>query len=190
VWNQEGRLQGRSDVPLARHEAERPVLLPDELIGFRLLSSPLRRAAETARMLGLGEPVIEPRLIEMAWGAWEGRTLPQLRAALGPAMVAMEALGLDFHPPGGESPRMVQHRVQPLLAEIAVEGRSTLAVTHKGVIRAILALASGWDMRDDPPWRLSWSAVQLLHLASDGTPSIERLNLGPDHDPGSGVATR
>jgi probable phosphoglycerate mutase len=37
---------------------------------------------ETARLLGL-EPEPEPRLIEMDWGAWEGRSLAALRAELG-----------------------------------------------------------------------------------------------------------
>ena len=40
----------------------------------------------------------------------------------------------------------------------------TLAVTHRGVIRAILAEATGWDMRGKPPARLDWDAVHLFML--------------------------
>ena len=121
--------------------------------------------------------MVEPRLTEMAWGEWQGASLAGLRASLGAEMVLAEAAGLDFQPPGGESPREVQARVVPLLAEIARSGRSTAAVTHKGVIRAVLSLATGWDMRDKPPHRLSWAAAQLFRLDPAGWPAVERLNL-------------
>jgi broad specificity phosphatase PhoE len=175
-WNAARRLQGREDVPLTAETAP-DWRVPAELDGFRWLSSPLRRAIDTARRLGIAEPEIEPRLIEMRWGAWEGETLAGLRARLGAAMAAAEATGLDFRPPGGESPREVQARLMPLLAEIARAGRPVTAVTHKGVIRAVLALATDWDMRDKPPHRLSWSAAQLFCLDAQGRPTIARLNL-------------
>jgi broad specificity phosphatase PhoE len=65
----------------------------------------------------------------------------------------------------------------PLLAEIARSGHPTAAITHKGVIRAVLALATGWDMRDKPPHRLSWAAAHLFRLDPAGWPAVERLNL-------------
>ena len=94
-WNENGLVQGHSDVPLSdrgRAEVAR-WRLPPALGGFALVSSPLARAVETARLIA-GEPEIEPRLIEMSWGAWEGRTLPDLRAELGDLMAAWEAKGL------------------------------------------------------------------------------------------------
>src|SRR3546814_15044213 len=65
-------------------------------------------------------------------------------------MAANEARGLDFRPPGGESPRDVQDRLRPLLAELAAAGADVVAVSHKGVLRALYALASGWDLRGTP----------------------------------------
>jgi probable phosphoglycerate mutase len=114
----------------------------------------------------------------MDWGTWEGRTLAELRAEVGPVMAQREAAGLDFKPPGGESPREVQARLQPLLAEIAASGRPVGAITHKGVIRALLALATSWDMRGKAPVRLNWRAVHLFALDGDGKPTPLRLNLG------------
>jgi len=175
-WNTAGRLQGRADPPLDAGAAPQG-RLPPELDRFRWLSSPLRRAVGTARLLGIADPVIEPRLVEMAWGEWEGETLAGLRARLGGAMAAAEAAGLDLRPPSGETPREVQARVMPLLAEIAALGRPTAAITHKGVIRAVFALASGWDMRGRPALRLCWSAAHLFRLEPDGRPRVERLNL-------------
>ena len=67
---------------------------------------------------------VEPRLVEMDWGDYEGYTLAELRAARGVDLAANEARGLDFRPPGGESPRDVQARLAPLLAEIAARRRA------------------------------------------------------------------
>jgi broad specificity phosphatase PhoE len=175
-WNAAGVLQGRGDLPLAL-DLTPDWRLPTELDGFAWLTSPLRRAVETARRLGVCEAIVEPRLTEMAWGEWQGTSLAALRARLGAEMALAEAAGLDFRPPGGESPREVQVRIEPLLAEIARSGRPTAAITHKGVIRAVLALATGWDMRDKPPHRLSWAAAQLFRLDPAGRPAVERLNL-------------
>ena len=176
AWNAAGRLQGGEDVPVDSARAPE-WQVPPELAHFRWLTSPLRRARDTARLLGILEPVIEPRLSEMRWGKWEGKTLTELRDRLGAEMVVAEAAGLDLRPPDGESPREVQARLRPLLAEIAQSGRPTAAVTHKGVIRAVLALATGWDMRDKPPHRLDWSAAHLFRLDENGEPSIARLNV-------------
>ena len=178
AWNTDGRLQGRSDTPLdtAAIPAWR---LPSELAGFRFLASPLARALATAERLGV-DAQADPRLIEMSWGEWEGRTLAGLRACFGDEMAANEAKGLDFRPPGGESPRDVQQRLKPLLAEIAASHRDTAAITHKGVIRAVLTLATGWDMLGKPPHRLSWSAAHLFRLDAGGRPSIDRLNIPMD----------
>jgi broad specificity phosphatase PhoE len=180
AWNAAGRLQGRVDAPLDP-EAIPAWRLPPGFADFRWLSSPLDRAIATARQLGIEALEIELRLTEMDWGEWQGQTLAGLRQALGAAMAAEEAKGLDFRPPGGESPRDVQARLRLLLAEIALVARDTAAVTHKGVIRAMFALATGWDMLDKPPHRLSWSAAHCFRLDRDGHPRIDRLNiaLGP-----------
>ena len=177
-WNAIGRVQGRTDIPLS--EAGRLVAaswtLPADMAGFRAIASPLARTVETAR-LALGVEVqTDARLIEMDWAVWEGRELPDLRAELGDLMAAWEAEGLDFRAPGGESPRDVQARLAPLLAEIAGAGQPTLAVTHKGVIRALYALATGWDMTDKPPHKLRDDCVHIFALSPEGAPSVEALN--------------
>ncbi|MBI3452213.1 MAG: histidine phosphatase family protein [Rhodospirillales bacterium] len=177
-WNAARRLQGRADIAIS--EASREMLLrrtlPPQVAGFRSLASPLRRCVVTAWLLDL-DPQLDPRLAEMDWGEFEGRTLPELRDRLGPDLADNEARGLDFRPPGGESPRDVQARVMPLLGEIAAAGMPTLAVTHRGIIRAIYACATGWDMTGDSSDKLDFYAMHIFTLAPDGAPRIETLNL-------------
>ncbi len=176
AWSAEGRIQGRSDQRLS--DAGRVALagrvLPDACRGMRVVTSPLARCVETAALLGAPDAPREPRLAEMSWGEWEGRRLAELRAELGEAMRENEARGLDFRPAGGESPREVLARVSQWLSLLT---EPTLAVTHRGVIRAVLAAATGWDMRGAPPAKLDWSAFHLFRLDRRGAPAVEQLNV-------------
>ena len=174
-WNRRGLIQGRIDRQLSQ-QARRELAqlrVPPGWSGASCLSSPLRRATETARLLGL-DPRPEPRLIEMAWGEWEGKTLAELRAQHGESMIANEAKGLDFCPPGGESPRDVQRRLCSLLAELS---RPTIFVTHKGVLRALYALATGWTMAEKSPHKLLDGRAHAFEVAADGTPRVVELNI-------------
>jgi len=175
AWSAEGRIQGRSDPALsdAGRARSRALRLPAACHGMRVVTSPLARCVETAKLLGAAQAPREPRLAEMSWGAWEGRRLDELRAELGEAMRENEARGLDFRPEGGESPREVLARVLQWLSTLS---EPTLAITHRGVIRVVLAAATGWDMRGKPPAKLDWNAFHLFRL-DEGKPRVERLNL-------------
>lgn len=168
-WNREKRIQGRVDQPLGDEGRRqlRALSVPDTYRQYHWYCSPLRRARESARLLGL-ECRLEPALVEMDWGEWEGEILKPLRKQLGDSMRENESRGLDFRPPGGESPREVQLRLQPWLAAIAARGEATGAVAHKGIIRCIYALACDWDMRGEAPVDFAWDALHLFELSPDG----------------------
>jgi broad specificity phosphatase PhoE len=176
AWNASGRIQGHVDLDLSpggRAQVAR-WRLPAAWAEARVLSSPLCRARETAAILTGRMPTIDHRLIEMDWGRFAGRRLTDLRAGAPDAMAANEARGLDFRPPGGESPREVCARLQTLLAELAADPQPVVAVCHKGVIRAGVVLATGWDMQSRSPVRLSRDVGCALWCDPDG-----RIELGP-----------
>ena len=172
AWSVAGRIQGRADVPLLPGASCR---LPERCRGMRVVTSPLLRCVQTAQLLGAGEAEREPRLIEMDWGVWQGETLARLRGEA--SMIENEARGLDFRPAGGESPREVLARLRPWLRHVGHDGRPTLGITHRGVIRAVLAEACGWDMRGPPPEKLDWGAVHFFSVDADGRPSVDCLNV-------------
>ncbi len=186
AWNNDGRMTGRADISLT--EAGKAALAglrpPAELDGATWHVSPLLRARQTAAMLSGtedGKPHgttlhIEDRLIEMDFGAYEGRTLEELRADPQAGMVANEDCGLDFLPPGGESPRMVQQRLLPFLAALGQAGGRHIAVAHKSVIRAIFAAAYDWNMLGRPPARLRWEQAHLFKLDAQGGVRPWRMN--------------
>ncbi len=179
AWTKEKRLQGHTDVPLS--DEGRDIVsrwrIPPTLDQFHWVSSPLRRAMETARLLGAENPEIEPSIKEMNYGDWEGSRLDDLRSALGEAMAENEARGLDFRPEGGESPREVQARLLPWLSNVAGRGQPTVAVSHHGVLRALYSLAAGWTMVGRPPEKFQWGAVHYFQLDENGKVSVERLNV-------------
>lgn len=179
-WNAAKKLQGMSDIPLS---AEGRALvstwrLPEEFSRWRVLASPLARAQETARLLGGRDVIAEPLLREMSFGQWEGFTIKELAQRNdADEFQALADKGLDMLPPGGESPRMVIERLKILLARLAREGEPTLAVCHKGVIRALLALATDWPMLGKQPVKLDWSSLHCFRLAADGAPTLDRINV-------------
>lgn len=176
TWNAEKRIQGRSDIALSDtgRDVVRGWHLEPPFRDFDCVVSPLVRARETARILGLEPTRVEPQLIEMNWGDWEGLRLPDLRLELGMEMLENEKRGLDFRPPGGESPRDIQGRLGGWLRNLR---QPTVAVSHKGVIRALYALACGWDMRNDPPEKLRDGTAHSFLVDHNGIPSVERLNI-------------
>jgi len=178
-WSRDKRIQGRTDIALAAatRDALSRLRLPASLHVEQVWTSPLLRCTETATLLGWPDARREERLVEMRWGEWEGQRIEALRATFGPAMQENERRGLDFRPPGGESPREVMVRLRSWLAEIATAGVPALAVSHRGVIRALLAAACHWDMLGKPPVRLQWDALHCFELAADGTPTLQQANV-------------
>jgi len=178
-WNENKLVQGCSDIPLSKKGRMQVGnwRVPDGIKDFSIISSPLIRAKETARILFGKSIPTDDRLVEMNWSEWEGKSLTELRAKLGNLMEAWEAKGLDFRAPGGESPREVQQRLRPFMCETAKTKKNTLAVCHKGVIRAVYALSTNWDMTNKPPQKLKDDCVHLFELAKDGTPSVHQLDL-------------
>ena len=180
VWNEDGRLQGLTDTTLsARGEADaRTWRLPGPADRWQRICSPLQRARRTAELLQPGAPVaVDTRLREMSFGVWEGHTIAELRLTVGEPFLDAERRGLDFHPPGGESPRMVMVRIGQWTAEVASSGVPVVAVSHKAAIRALLALATGWDMTGRQPLKLDWRCLHFFVATPDGRVSVDRVNV-------------
>jgi broad specificity phosphatase PhoE len=186
AWNDEVRMQGQTDIPLSGAGYQQikdnigPALNP-RLAGLYWMSSPLKRARTTAGLLCGFAPPLDERLVEMNWGTWEGRILVELREELGPELQANEDRGLDFRPEGGESPREVQARVIDFMAEKTGQRPGIAAVCHKGVIRAVMALAFNWDMMGKPPVKLDWTRAQIFEIDSDGRPHPFDMNVPVGH---------
>jgi broad specificity phosphatase PhoE len=174
TWNEAGRIQGQTDTPLS--DAGKQMVtgwtVPHSWKTWDVVTSPLQRTRDTAQLLGLAHGRSDERLIEMDWGSWAGETLPELRSRGGQAMTANEARGIDFRPQDGESPRDVAKRLALFLDGVAALQRNTLVVTHRGVMRAALTLATNWDMTGPPPLKLPRDGALMLELSRSKAPTL------------------
>jgi broad specificity phosphatase PhoE len=152
-WNAEGRLQGQQDIPINGRGRDQAAAVGRELLrvrpdvtGFRFVASPLGRTRETMEImrlrLGLDAAgyAVDPRLMELTFGDWEGFTWSEVKARDPDGARARDADKWTFRPPRGESYADLTLRVRGWLDELAVP---TLAVAHGGVARALLGILTG-----------------------------------------------
>ena len=84
-WSRSGQHTGRTDIPLTDVGREQAVELGKRLRGHQfglVLTSPLSRAAETARIAGFGDAIRVDDLMEWDYGEFEGRTTDDIRESL------------------------------------------------------------------------------------------------------------
>lgn len=140
-WNRDGLLQGSSDIPLndtGREQARDALMTLRSRPWDAVVSSPLRRARETAQILadGLGIPLgaAYPGLVERDYGSLEGTS---------------SAAAIDRWPnreyPGAESLDSVATRGAAAFAAVAADhpGDAVLIVCHGTIIRYTLARLAG-----------------------------------------------
>ncbi|WP_084005651.1 histidine phosphatase family protein [Magnetovibrio blakemorei] len=182
TWNELGLLQGRTDVPLSNYGRTliRDLKLPRELINAKWVSSPLSRATETANILGQN-PTIENALIETDWGEWEGYELSKIRDQNNGKIPGIDTWDIYASPPSGESLHITQSRVKSWLEETSSENSTTVAVTHKGVIRSIFLLAFGNYIPTLSNINLSPTFCHKFSINSQGTIEIMQVNINLRH---------
>lgn len=157
-FNCEDRFCGQSDSPLTKvgiEEAHRNGRALSTHVGasdpLRLVSSPMARALETARIirseLGRSQQPIETdaRLREISFGAWEGLTIPDIKSRYGGAWERRLGNKWTYAPPGGESYATVARRVGSWLCE--AHG-PMLVVTHGVVDRIMRGLYGGMSIHE------------------------------------------
>lgn len=177
-WNEAGRIQGHTDIPLSEAGLAKMsgLRVPTEFADARLFSSPSTRAQQTAAALGLLNPALDARLMEQNWGRWEGLTTDEIRLQDGEDCFARAGLKHAFRPPGGESTAELMARVAAFMTDTAKTRTDAVAVAHFGVLRAAYTLATGWAMETIMPEELDVAKILVLSLAEDGKPAIAELN--------------
>jgi len=152
AWNAEGRLQGAQDTSLndlgRKQAAHTGTLLADLFVrdgrseqALAYVASPLGRARSTMELVrgALRLPphdyTIDDRLREIAYGDWEGSTLPQMQARDPEVFARRQVDKWTVSPPGGETYASVQIRVRDWYDSVLVD---TVAVAHGGTARALM----------------------------------------------------
>jgi broad specificity phosphatase PhoE len=130
----------------------------------RCVTSPTRRAVQTAAALGL-EATIEPMLRDCDYGRWTGRSFDEVQAQE-PEALADWIKDPSAAPHGGESVVAMIARVSAWLDTQLTKPGVILAVTHASVIRAAIVCALEAEPRSF--WHIDIAPLSLTQLSGNG----------------------
>ncbi|MBB5789551.1 histidine phosphatase family protein [Jiangella mangrovi] len=187
AWHEGNRYTGSSDVGLddvghqqaaALAAAQRGADVPDALYASDLLRAQ-QTAAAVAAVTGLAVHT-DPRLRELDFGAAEGRTLAQLRAADPDAVAAFEHDPVAHHHPGGEHPEAAADRAQRALLDVVDRhpDQNVLVICHNTLMRLLVCRLTGIPMRT---YRTALrgpepTATTRLAFGAGGTVTLDHYN--------------
>ena len=171
-WNVEGRWQGQADPPLndrGREQAHHAAQYQRRFGIAALYSSDLRRAMETAQIIGaeMRLPVIpQPRLREINLGKWQGMLSADIEAQYPDEFRRWHTLPLTARPPDGEDVPTLATRVLETVNEIIERHprQRVGIVAHELPIAVVLCRSAGVGLehlRDMIPGNGVWSEVVL-----------------------------
>jgi broad specificity phosphatase PhoE len=169
------------DVPLSEKGRASALALRGRLDGItfeRVISSPLKRALETATLARPSDRVeTDDRLKEADYGEWEGHTHGELEERWGSARTLLDADPASFAFPGGESGSDVARRVRTFIEALVEwekgletndEDHRVLVVAHSTTNRVLLAVCLGVPLRDyRRRFRQDWANLTVLRFGTE-----------------------
>ena len=175
-----------ADVSLSSAGFRQALLLAERLrnefdVGA-LYTSPLRRARETAELVGQrvkAVPGVEPGLRELDSGALATLSYDEARARF-PDIIVHGRVSADGRLPGGESYADLHTRADRTLNRILKQNpdRQVVAVTHGGPIISFLRAFLGYtrETAGKPRFLCDASSIHHLRVEEGGEKTVVRLN--------------
>ena len=168
--NAAGLLQGRLDQDLdevGREQAAQVAAYLGSVVGSieHIISSPLRRARQTAAVFGLDVEVDE-RWIELSYGCYEGAPHSDVPAAVWERWRA----DAEYVPDGGESLAALDDRVRAACEDLIERSRreNVVVVTHVSPMKSAVAWALGADVGISWRSHLSQAAICRIEMRPHG----------------------
>jgi broad specificity phosphatase PhoE len=159
-WSRAGKHTGRTDVALTDVGREQATALGAALRGRELalvLTSPLSRALETCRLAGLGGAAqARVDLKEWDYGAYEGRTTPEIREERPGWTLWRDGV------PGGETAADVGERADRVIAELRAAGGDAAVFAHGHLLRVLAARWLGLDPVEGRLFALDTATLSVL----------------------------
>jgi broad specificity phosphatase PhoE len=182
-----GAFVGRTEVnlsPLGRHQAEAIAAYLEEAPVDAVVSSPRRRALDTAaplaRARGMKLEVRKP-FAEMDYGRWEGLFWHEIEEKDPEECAAWVADPAARPMPGGESCDGFSARVREELSRVLEEfrGRTVAVFGHAGTNRSILGAALERPFRDCFSFVQDYGNVNAAAWLPDGGAQVALVNFVP-----------
>lgn len=185
IWNRLGKTQGIQDTNLTDLGRMQAKKLGEQLKKNNNINaiycSDLLRARETAEIIGKEisiEPTSSPLLREVAFGNWEGLSIPEIEEQY-PGQLARWRNELTFAPEGGESLLAVQDRIVSFIKMIKEKHQNSddniLIVSHAATTKVIILSLIGIPLSLLTHFKISQASLSLLNVQQDGS-SIIYLN--------------
>ncbi|MFY0255183.1 histidine phosphatase family protein [Chitinophaga sp. 30R24] len=182
-WNADGnRYCGRTDIPLTEKGEEQALFVKQQLSGIRLdavYASPLQRAALTAHIATGRDVITDDRLIEVAFGNWEGKTREQF-CLENPSSWHNWSNDPFCTRAGetGETGAEIVARVEDFFKEKMQQHKNhtIMVVAHNGVNRLYMAYKLGMPLKNYRQIVQHNSAITRFYLDEEGVLTLEYLN--------------
>jgi probable phosphoglycerate mutase len=186
-WNREGRYQGRTDIPLSETGQAQVRALGDRLQPVPIaiaVASPLSRARTTAEAVLSGRSVqldLDPGLVEISHGAWEGLLASDVERNHAEMLgVWRTSPGRDAPAgPGAETLGDVEARAWPVLERVCSQlgsNDSALIAAHDAVNRVLLCRVLGLPLQQVWKFRQAPATLNVLSGRSITDLQVVRLN--------------
>lgn len=178
LWNKEEVFRGQSDIPLNDFGRRQAEAIAGELRERRLknplfISSPLKRALETAQIAGSFQPSISitetEALTDINFGEWQGKSREEVEK-LYPELYKKwleDPAGVLF--PGGESLREAAVRAEKAFISLAREHpeKDLVIFSHRVINKVLLSLLLCGDL--NLFWRIRQDTACINILAREGS---------------------
>lgn len=145
-----------------------------------IVSSPLTRCADFARELAQrhGLPLeMDPRLMELGFGAWEGKTSSELTRSDPEILARFLSDPLAHAPPGGEPLAEFHERVVAAWCDILEThgGAHVLIVAHAGVIRMAISHVLGVPLKNHFRTQVPNAGITRIRVERNGESVFPQL---------------
>jgi broad specificity phosphatase PhoE len=174
-WSRDHRHTSATDLPLTPEgeQVARSLAAPLARDFALVLTSPMRRARDTAVLAGHGPAVVDRDLTEWGYGDYEGVTTAEIRESV-PGWTVWT------HPsPGGESAEQVSERLDRVVARLRGADGDCLVFGHGHALRALTARWLDLSVIDGRHFRLDTATLCVLGYERE-TPVVLRWN-APAH---------
>ena len=131
-------IYGKDDTPLSKEGRDSLIYTKEKLKDFsynKIYSSPLKRAVESSKALGIDNPILDNRLKEMDFGFFKGMKISWVNKEYPDDMRKWKSNDPEYIVPGGENREIVYKRVKDFLEEKVRENEDILIISHEGVIK-------------------------------------------------------